>query len=1025
MIGRIEVGDKKMKMKKTLLTLLISALALVAQAQCVIDGTPYVGPGTKTTTAKACAVKTRSLDTNTPANLNIGVDSATSVYIGHGIANSRTGSYLSMGSSSNAIGYYNLGSSADSKLNFGIGNFTFTGGGQTILTGSNSLLSTPRDFECQSLGYFRTARGTTGQRPGSPDYGMFRYNTTTSWYESYINSGWDKYVFESQSQILTNKTLMSPVITDNSAVNAITPSNRQLLYNDGFSPTVALDWGDISKGLGINSLSSPKYAYFKTDLLTGNKTLFFPNISGSYDTVITATSTNLLTNKKISGSANDITNIGNSSLTNHTITINGDPVDLGGSVTVTADLPNALTSGTGLQFNTGTTFDGSAAKTISIDATVATLSGTQVLTNKTISGSSNTFSNIGNSSLSNSTISGVALGGNLFSLTPGTGLLGSAYNGSAAVPWRINKSVIDTLGTIASGTWQGTAINDTYISTPYIKANGTRSLTARWNVGTKSIYNIDTTFTNVIGVGGTPTAPLYANSTGKNTGLTNYYTATPQGETGYIESQTITQSSSAGTGTDFTPATTIIGIKFTSGVNNFFTQGISLRIKKTGTLTALSNVTVNLYSNSGSVPSTTTTSGGFIYASQVTTSYQELTTILQGGNFLANTTYWLVITRTESGGGNFILDSQVGTGTTFSGNTLAACSTETNVNLFYKLFERNNYPLHLVANNTHGLVSVSATGVGVMGLSTGHIAGYFQSVADHAVVGTSSAGTGIKGISTDSYGGNFTSTNYYALSASSTGNDGAYLISNTFNGVRAQTGGTSWSAGYFDNTVGFLATFTVGTSQYTQRVRSTSNTFQLYQQSAHTGGTSTGLLWTAGAHTGQASGVEIPDWDINIGRTVTWSTTVPATQRWVRIRQPTMSCASSSTSTLSATFTIDGPPLAAGSAAITNPYSINVASGNSYHDGKLVLGQTITTGGTTGNQTINKPTGTVNIAAAGTTVTVTNSLVTTSSIVYAVIRTNDATATGIKNIVPASGSFVITLNAAATAEVSIGFIVFN
>jgi hypothetical protein len=92
--------------------------------------------------------------------------------------------------------------------------------------------------------------------------------------------------------------------------------------------------------------------------------------------------------------------------------------------------------------------------------------------------------------------------------------------------------------------------------------------------------------------------------------------------------------------------------------------------------------------------------------------------------------------------------------------------------------------------------------------------------------------------------------------------------------------------------------------------------------------------------------------------------------------------------------------------------------------GKPTYDSTITAGGTTGNQTINKPSGTVNIAAAGTTVTVTNSLVSTSSIVIAVVRTNDSTAY-IKNVVPSAGSFVITLGAAATAEVSIGFIVNN
>lgn len=90
----------------------------------------------------------------------------------------------------------------------------------------------------------------------------------------------------------------------------------------------------------------------------------------------------------------------------------------------------------------------------------------------------------------------------------------------------------------------------------------------------------------------------------------------------------------------------------------------------------------------------------------------------------------------------------------------------------------------------------------------------------------------------------------------------------------------------------------------------------------------------------------------------------------------------------------------------------------------LAFDRTITTGGTTGDQTINKPSGTVNIAAAGTSITVTNSLVTASSIVLAVVRTNDTTAV-IKNVVASSGSFVITLNAAATAETSVGFLVLN
>lgn len=108
--------------------------------------------------------------------------------------------------------------------------------------------------------------------------------------------------------------------------------------------------------------------------------------------------------------------------------------------------------------------------------------------------------------------------------------------------------------------------------------------------------------------------------------------------------------------------------------------------------------------------------------------------------------------------------------------------------------------------------------------------------------------------------------------------------------------------------------------------------------------------------------------------------------------------------------------------------SANVITGNEYSfqstSGVFSLPSTVTTTGTTGNQTINKQCGTVNIAAAGTTVTVTNSLVTSNSIISVVPRTNDATAY-VKNYVPGSGSFVINLGAAATSEVSIGFCIIT
>ncbi len=88
------------------------------------------------------------------------------------------------------------------------------------------------------------------------------------------------------------------------------------------------------------------------------------------------------------------------------------------------------------------------------------------------------------------------------------------------------------------------------------------------------------------------------------------------------------------------------------------------------------------------------------------------------------------------------------------------------------------------------------------------------------------------------------------------------------------------------------------------------------------------------------------------------------------------------------------------------------------------LDTTITPALTVGAQTINKPSWTVNFAAWASTLVVTNSLVTTSSNVFAVVRTADETAL-IKSIVPIAWSFTITLNANATAETSVWFLVMN
>jgi hypothetical protein len=74
-------------------------------------------------------------------------------------------------------------------------------------------------------------------------------------------------------------------------------------------------------------------------------------------------------------------------LQNTVITINGTTVSLGNSFTVNANTGSLLTIGTGLS---GTSFNGSAPVTISIDSSVTTLTNTQNLTNKTVTALGNT-----------------------------------------------------------------------------------------------------------------------------------------------------------------------------------------------------------------------------------------------------------------------------------------------------------------------------------------------------------------------------------------------------------------------------------------------------------------------------------------------------------------------------------------------------------------------------------------------------------------------------------------------------------
>jgi len=251
--------------------------------------------------------------------------------------------------------------------------------------------------------------GSSAQQPvGSP--GQFRFNSDTQTFDGYSAGSWRQF------------SLAGGVTTFSAGSTGFTP----VLPTSG-SVTLGGTLNTSSGGTGTSGLTG--YVY------------------GNGGSAMTASLT--IPTTSLSGT------ISNAQLANSSITINGTPASLGGSVTVTAGTSNPLVMSTGL---TGGLYDGLTTVTIAIDSTVATLTGTQTLTSKSISGASNTFSSIPNSALNNSSVSfngvSVALGASgtitaatTSALTIGTGLQGTSFNGSTPVTIAIDSTVATLTGT--------------------------------------------------------------------------------------------------------------------------------------------------------------------------------------------------------------------------------------------------------------------------------------------------------------------------------------------------------------------------------------------------------------------------------------------------------------------------------------------------------------------------------------------------------------------------------------------------
>jgi len=96
--------------------------------------------------------------------------------------------------------------------------------------------------------------------------------------------------------------------------------------------------GNVVGTIDTQTLSNKTFVNPVISSVINTGTVIFPapNVA---DTLVARNTSDVLTNKAISGNNNTLTNIGNSSLTNSSITINGTTVPLGGNITVTSQDP--------------------------------------------------------------------------------------------------------------------------------------------------------------------------------------------------------------------------------------------------------------------------------------------------------------------------------------------------------------------------------------------------------------------------------------------------------------------------------------------------------------------------------------------------------------------------------------------------------------------------------------------------------------------------------------------------------------
>ena len=217
-------------------------------------------------------------------------------------------------------------------------------------------------------------------------------------------------------------------------INAPLTLSSGTTYDGSVTEGLTLDISNIANSDLANSTISSKALGTNLDTLSAGSGI---TLSGGYNGA--AAKTVSLTNSTISGvslgsNLADLTGGSGISMSSYnggtarsiSLTLDENTIDINSGEVEVQKVPNALTINAPLTLDSGTTYDGSGAKTLDI-------------------------ANIANSDLANSTISGVALGSNLETLSAGANItLSGGYNGGAAKSVALASTVDSTTFTNAN-----------------------------------------------------------------------------------------------------------------------------------------------------------------------------------------------------------------------------------------------------------------------------------------------------------------------------------------------------------------------------------------------------------------------------------------------------------------------------------------------------------------------------------------------------------------------------------------------